>query len=112
MTVLTLTHQMTCLRLLVLLAFLSVARAAVYSTLLPGFACTKQDETCAALGDLYVSTNGPGWVPGWASTSVNGAFAGWMSAAAGATQILCTFVMLSRRCSHHIHRNGQRLLCF
>lgn len=46
------------------------------SLLLPGFACTVQDATCAALGDLYASTNGPGWVhtDGW-KAAANGSFA-------------------------------------
>ena len=30
----------------------------VYSTLLPGFRCTKQDVTCAVLGDVFGAMNG------------------------------------------------------
>lgn len=87
----------TRLRLLLLLAYSSVALAAFYSTLLPGFACTTQDATCAALGDLFASTGGPGW-------AVTGrTFTGWLSAAAGATKRLC---VVSALIVHHIHRNG------
>ena len=46
----------------------------VLSTLLPGFACTTQDVTCAALGDLYSATNGSTWRHN----------SGWTQAAAGA----------------------------
>ena len=53
----------------------------VTSTLLPQFACTQQDATCAALGDLYASTNGVGWFNAH----------GWVQAAAGVPTDYCRF---------------------
>jgi len=44
------------------------------------FACTKQDATCAALGDLYEATSGPGWLDR----------GGWEDAAAGIPTDYCT----------------------
>ena len=45
------------------------------------FACTKQDATCEALGDLYYATNGAGWLNK----------GGWESAAAGVATDYCSF---------------------
>lgn len=58
-----------------------------YSTLLPGFTCTTQDATCAALGDLYAATSGP-------STWTNNR--GWAAAAAGAYKPGQTFCFFSK----------------
>lgn len=71
------------LRYLVLLVFPSVVKSAFYSSLLPGFACALQDATCAALGDLFASTNGPTWASTGTST------AAWVTAADGA---VCCYV--------------------
>ena len=45
------------------------------------FACTKQDATCEALGDLYYATNGAGWL----------IKDGWETAAAGIATDYCSF---------------------
>ena len=65
----------------------SVKAAAVLFSLLVArcasglFTCTVQDDICAALGDLYAATNGPGWVNN----------TGWADAASGVPADYCTF---------------------
>ena len=76
------------------------------------FVCTRQDATCAALGDLYYATNGARW-------RSNG---GWDDAASGVATEYCTFEWAScdggvltnlcvrERCAHHRKLRGFVLL--
>jgi hypothetical protein len=90
--------QLTPLLLLALVAARG-AGAQTYSALLPGFACTRQDAACAALGDLYAATNGAQWTTN----------TGWAAAAGGVAQDYCTALYkvacnvagrLTRMCVH------------
>ena len=48
------------------------------------FTCTRQDTTCAALGDFWEATGGPGWQNR----------SGWEQAAAGVATDYCSFACL------------------
>ena len=61
------------------------AAGQVYSALLPGFLCARQDVVCAALGDLYAATRGSQWRNS----------SGWATAAAGSAVEYCTFAFVT-----------------
>ena len=60
--------------------------AQVYSSLLPAFSCARQDASCAALGDAYVSLGGA--TSPWRNTT------GWAAAAAGTPTEYCAMAGL------------------
>lgn len=56
----------------------------VYSSLLPGFSCSPQDATCAAMGDLYAAAGGSSWIHNYGESSdYAGGTAGWANSARG-----------------------------
>jgi hypothetical protein len=77
------------------------AVAQVYSPLLPGFLCARQDAACAALGDLYAATTGAQWRNN----------SGWLDAAGGTPTdycimagVTCTAGNITRMCAQRQRR--------
>jgi len=76
-------------------ALRAVLAAAAASLLLrpagAAFTCTRSGFACAALGDLYAATNGPGWRYLPSASGVSVPPSAWAAAAAGNATDYCTF---------------------